>query len=93
MRAPGRARLLLLDGPAVLGRPALDEIDRRHGGRTLREGLRAMIADGPMAALPEAALAELLGAAFDRAALAIEAGAPADDYRKAILAMIDGLAA
>src|SRR5690349_12045502 len=37
MRAPGRTRLLLLDGPAVLGRAGMDEIDGRHGNRTLRE--------------------------------------------------------
>ena len=93
MRAPGRTRLLLLDGPAVLGRAALDEIDNRHGGRTLREGLNAMIEAGAMKALPPGPLAELLGAAFDRAALAIEAGAPVDGYRDTIASIIDGLAA
>ena len=41
MRWPGRTRLLLLDGPAVLGRAVMDEIDARHGNRTLREGLVA----------------------------------------------------
>ncbi len=93
MRAPGRTRLLLLDGPAVLGRAALDEIDNRHGGRTLREGLNAMMEAGAMKTLPSGPLAELLGAAFDRAALAIEAGASVDGYRKTITAIIDGLAA
>src|SRR5690606_33015570 len=33
MSLPGRTRLLLLDGPSVLGRTAMDEIDTRHGGR------------------------------------------------------------
>ncbi len=34
MAEPGRTRLLLLDGPAVLGRSGMDEIDNRHGNRT-----------------------------------------------------------
>lgn len=92
MRAPGRTRLLLLDGPAVLGRATLDEIDSRHGNRTLREALVAMMTSGAMGRLPIEPLTELLGAAFDRAALAIETGAPPGDYRKTLGALIDGLA-
>lgn len=92
MRVPGRTRLLLLDGPAVLGRAALDEIDSRHGNRTLREALVAMMDSGTMGRLPLEPLTELLGAAFDRAALAIETGAPSADYRKTLGALIDGLA-
>ena len=93
MREPGRVRLLLLDGPAVLGRAAMDEIDARHGNRTLREGLVEAMRSGAMKELPPAALTALLGAAFDRAALAVAAGGPAADYRKALIALIDGLAA
>ena len=92
MHVPGRTRLLLLDGPAVLGRAVLDEIDSRHGNRTLREALQAMMASGALKSLPIDALTELLGAAYDRSALAIETGQPADDYRKTITALIDGLA-
>ena len=92
MRTPGRTRLLLLDGPAVLGRATMDEIDGRHSNRTLREGLQAMMAAGAMKTLPIDALTELLGAVFDRAALAIETGAPAPDYRRTLVALIDGLA-
>ena len=91
MRVPGRTRLLLLDGPAVLGRAVLDEMDSRHGNRTLREALLAMMEAGSMQQLPIGPLTELLGAAFDRAALAIETGAPAADYRKTLTALIDGL--
>lgn len=74
MRAPGRTRLLLLDGPAVLGRAAMDEIDNRHGNRSLREGLVAAMRAQTMVRLPVEALTALLAAAFDRAALAVEAG-------------------
>ncbi len=93
MRAPGRTRLLLLDGPAVLGRAVLDEIDDRHGNRTLREALLAMMEAGTMKTLPVGVLTELLGAAYDRAALAIETGAPAGDYQETLMALVDGLTA
>jgi AcrR family transcriptional regulator len=93
MRAPGRTRLLLLDGPAVLGPAAMDEIDNRHGSRTLREGLIAAMRAGAMKRLPPDALIALLGAAFDRAALAIDGGAPAKDHRKVLMALLEGLTA
>jgi AcrR family transcriptional regulator len=92
MRVPGRTRLLLLDGPAVLGRAKMDEIDSRHGSRTLREALTQMMGSGAMKTLPAGALTEMLAAAYDRAALAIETGAPAEEYRKTLTALIDGLA-
>lgn len=91
MRAPGRTRLLLLDGPAVLGRAAMDEIDNRHGNRSLREGLVAAMRAQALTRLPAEALTALLAAAFDRAALAIEAGAPAEDYRAVLIALMGGL--
>ncbi|RWE78688.1 TetR/AcrR family transcriptional regulator [Mesorhizobium sp.] len=91
MRVPGRTRLLLLDGPAVLGRAAMDEIDNRHGNRSLREGLVAAMRAQAMTRLPAEALTALLAAAFDRAALAIEAGAPAEDYRAVLAVLMDGL--
>ncbi|MDR7034905.1 helix-turn-helix domain-containing protein [Mesorhizobium sp. BE184] len=91
MRAPGRTRLLLLDGPAVLGRAGMDEIDKRHGNRTLREGLVAAMRSGTMRKLPADALTSLLAAAFDRAALAIDAGESPRDCRAVLAALIDGL--
>jgi len=91
MRMPGRTRLLLLDGPAVLGRAEMDEIDARHGNRTLREGLVAAMRSGAVRKLPVDALTLLLAALFDRAALATDAGVPADDHRQVIAALIEGL--
>ncbi|RUW96096.1 TetR/AcrR family transcriptional regulator, partial [Mesorhizobium sp. M8A.F.Ca.ET.059.01.1.1] len=78
-------------GPAVLGRAAMDAIDNRHGNRSLREGLVAAMRARSMTKLPAEALTALLGSAFDRAALAIEAGASAEDYRAVLMALIDGL--
>lgn len=91
MAVPGRTRLLLLDGPAVLGHKTLDEIDQRHGGRTLHEGLAAAIEAGEMCPLPTDALATQLSAMSDRAALAIEAGASAEDHRTVIAVVIESL--
>jgi AcrR family transcriptional regulator len=91
MAVPGRIRLLLLDGPAILGRETMDRIDARHGARTLREGIAMAMRSGAMKRLPLEATAALLSATFDRAALAIEAGASARDYLKSLEALIDGL--
>lgn len=91
MTATGRTRLLLLDGPAVLGRSAMDEIDDANGARTLREGLTEAIQAGEIPDLPVQALTALLSAAFDRAALAVADGARLDDYQQVIGALINGL--
>ncbi|MCT7374910.1 TetR/AcrR family transcriptional regulator [Chelativorans salis] len=93
MAVPGRTRLLLLDGPAVLGRAAMDEIDGRHGNRTLREGLAAAMRTGAIRRLPLDPLTSQLGAAFDRAALAIAAGGDLAAHREVLAALIKGLAA
>lgn len=92
MAQPGRTRLLLLDGPAVLGRVAMDEIDERHALRTLRQGLRFAAEAGALRkTVAVDALAQLLSSAFDRAALALEAGADPADYKAALITMIDGI--
>ncbi len=91
MQQPGRTRLLLLDGPAVLGRAEMDAIDARHGGRTLREGLDAAMRSGAIRTLPLDALAALLGAMFDRAALLVTEGEDETRCTKAIEGLLEGL--
>ena len=91
MAVPGRTRLLLLDGPAVLGRAAMDNIEAENGNRTLREGLAAAIEAGALPPLPLDALTSQLAAMFDRAALAIDSGADASDHRAVLAAFVDGL--
>ncbi|MCR5855474.1 TetR/AcrR family transcriptional regulator [Mesorhizobium sp. J428] len=93
MRAPGRTRLLLLDGPAVLGRSAMDEIDARHGNRTLREGLAAAMRAGAIRRLPLGPLTSMLGAMLDRAALDCENGVNEQEARQVVEALFAGLAA
>ncbi len=80
MTVPGRTRLLLIDGPAVLGTEAMFALDAAHAGRTLREGLAMVVGHGLPSGTPVDALAALLSAAFDRTALAIASGADADAF-------------
>jgi AcrR family transcriptional regulator len=93
MAVPGRVRLLLLDGPAVLGVTEMAAIDATHGGRTLEEGLSAAMASRRLEDEAVKAMAFLLSAAFDRAALEIDAGAARADYAYAIDRLIDRLIA
>lgn len=78
MMVPGRTRLLLVEGPAVLGLREMLALDEANAARTLRDGLHA-------AGVDASGVAPLLSAAFDRAALEIEAGADAGRVRDAML--------
>ncbi len=78
MGVPGRARLMLVDGPSVLGHGKMDDIIAIHGRRTLQEGLAAARPDLDAARLD--ALSAVLSAAFDRAALDIANGAAEAPY-------------
>lgn len=80
MSEPGRTRLLLLDGPSVLGHAEMARIDSRTGGEELRKGLANALSDDS----PLLALSTILSAGFDRAALAIAGGTDAKDYREAM---------
>lgn len=86
MAVPGRARILLVDGPAVLGAAAMDEIDAGGGRRALRTGLASAGTGLDQAGLD--ALAVVLSAAFDRAALAIAEGAEPAPYEAAMAALM-----
>lgn len=89
MALPGRAQLLLRDGPSVLGPDEMARIDGGSGAVALRAGL------SPVAGLPEGpvldALAEVVSAGFDRAALAISGGAEARPYHDALSMLLDRL--
>ncbi|MDW3205191.1 MAG: helix-turn-helix domain-containing protein [Alphaproteobacteria bacterium] len=91
MRAAGRARILLIDGPAVLGADALAEIDRETGGGTLHAGLAHAAQRHGRSDLPLEELAQLLSAAFDRAALAVSEGADPTVYATAMRELLTGL--
>lgn len=87
MTAPGRTRLLLIDGPAVLGMEEIMALDDTTSAASLRQGLERAGVGGDEASLD--ALTPLLSAAFDRAALAIDAGADAEETRTAMLWLLE----
>lgn len=105
MTVTGRTRLLLIEGPAVLGADKMRLLDEANAERTLVQGLGAAIeeADGfrrrgrraqvaTRTHAPDvAARAVLLSAAFDRAALAIDQGDDPDRYRAAMLALLEAV--
>ncbi len=90
MSLPGRTRLLLIEGPAVLGTVAITALDEANAMRTLKEGLEAAMPDSEM---PLGVLAVLLSAAFDRAALAIDGGADRRTFSSAIQLLIERVTA
>jgi AcrR family transcriptional regulator len=73
MTVRGRTRLLLIDGPAALGIAAMQEIDAATSAQTLHDALDAVMKPPKSVSLDH--LTALLSAAFDRAALEIDAGA------------------
>ncbi|MGT2441487.1 TetR/AcrR family transcriptional regulator [Ensifer adhaerens] len=89
MREPGRIRLLLLDGPAVLGKLEMMAIDAANAQRTLEEGIAEAMAPATVSAERLSAMASLLSAAFDRAALDIADGASSEVYAETIGTLID----
>lgn len=89
MTVPGRTRLLLVEGPAVLGPSEMQALDEANAARTLREGLEAAMGHSDETGDPVPALAVLLSAAFDRAALAIEAGGDPAAFRSAMIWLVE----
>ncbi|MGJ8569736.1 MAG: TetR/AcrR family transcriptional regulator [Hoeflea sp.] len=93
MQVPGRAQLLLVEGPAALGVQCMKQLNDASAGQTLRTGLEAAMASGEIRTLPLSALTALLDAAFDRAALEIAGGASLEDISTTLNALLDGLTA
>lgn len=91
MSLPGRTRLMLLEGPAILGVTEMDEIDRRSGQNALRHGLELVLASEESGSVPLDALSAVLSAAFDQAAFAVAAGARVEDYKAALRILMLGI--
>jgi AcrR family transcriptional regulator len=64
-------RIVLTDGPRVLGGEAWEELVDRHGRALLEEWLDRAVAAGDLAGVPTAALARLIIAMLTEASLAI----------------------
>lgn len=90
MAVEGRARLMLLEAPAVLGVERTAEIDRDNAEDRLREGVSDYLG-AAVSADEVRALTKLLSSAFDRAVLEIERGGEHSLYEAAIARLIDGL--
>ena len=89
---PARARLMLVDGPAILGPQEMRRVDLKTGGEELRAGLaEALGSEMPDDAIE--ARADLISAMFDRAALARANGSPADVYERAMDALLVAIVA
>ncbi len=89
MSDPGRQRLMLRDGPAILGPVAMAEIDRNAGIGGLADGLKLLMgATAPETGVLDA-LAEILSAGFDRAA---QMGIPQENSLAALELIFDALA-
>ncbi|GEK22339.1 TetR family transcriptional regulator [Cellulomonas xylanilytica] len=84
---PSVRRVLLVDGPAVLGWTAWRSMDEAHSGRLLVDGLGAL----DDLAVDPAAAAALLNGAMNEAALWIAAGGDAALAEHGVLRMIRSL--
>lgn len=93
MASQGRARLLLLDAPAVLAAEKLAKLSQIAGSDELREGLAHALPREVSNPGQLTALTAILSAAFDRAALDIINGQPAHHYQRAIRMILTGLVA
>ena len=91
MKDEGRVKLMLLDGPAVLGRQELDRIDRETSADELRIGLEAAMESGEIRKLPLDALTVQLSAMFDRAALSIADGDAMEPHVEIFAAFFNSL--
>lgn len=91
MKDLGRVRIMLRDGPAVLGQVALDQIDQDTSAGALKTGLSAAMEAGEIGELPIDALTTQLSALFDRAALAVAEGANPKEHLKVLDAIFASL--
>jgi AcrR family transcriptional regulator len=91
MKDKGRVRIMLLDGPAVLGQIELNKIDRETSADTLRQGLAEAMRTKQIKSLPIEALTVQLSALFDRAALAVSEGDDPKDHLEVLDLLIGTL--
>ncbi|NUR89936.1 MAG: TetR/AcrR family transcriptional regulator [Nonomuraea sp.] len=90
---PDVQRIMLIDGPAVLGWNEWRAIDEATSVRHLTEALTALVADGSIRAQPVEPLARLLSGAMNEAALWLAQSGPADlaATQSALSGLLDAL--
>jgi AcrR family transcriptional regulator len=84
-------RIVLVDGPRVLGADAWDELVDRYGRGILEEWLNRCVAAGDLEAVPVPALARLLIAMLTEASLAIARSAVPSQTRAELGIVLDRL--
>lgn len=82
MASGAARRLLILEGPTILGWERWNELDHRHGFRLLRDGIRAAQDEGCLPDIPTDELAILLNGAMNHAVLTIQGTDPAPDLER-----------
>jgi AcrR family transcriptional regulator len=93
---PDVQRIMLVDGPAVLGWALWRAMDERHAARHLAEALTELVAAGVVAPRPVAPLTHLLSGAMNEAALWLAASGRPGDLEEAwaeLAAILEGLRA
>ncbi len=84
-------RIVLVDGPRVLGDPAWEELVDRYGRNLLEEWLARAVESGDLAPVPTGALARLVIAMLTEASLAIARAAEPATMRAELGEVLDRL--
>jgi AcrR family transcriptional regulator len=88
MAERGRARLLLIEAPSALSFEQRQQLYALSGQEQLEAGLKAALPKAQRDAWPIKALAAMISAAFDEAALAIAQGQNEVAYKQAMALML-----
>ncbi|MDT0309063.1 helix-turn-helix domain-containing protein [Streptomyces sp. DSM 44917] len=95
--APGVQRIMLVDGPAVLGWHAWRALDEAHSARHLADALGALVAGGVIVEQPVEPLTRLLSGAMNEAALWLangkEGAAPLEETWGVLARLLESLRA
>lgn len=91
MAGPAVRRILLVEGPGVLGWVRWNDLDRAHGFALLRQGVQAAQAAGALKPIDTDALALLLNGAMNQAVLAADNPAALAPLKRAFRALLEAL--
>lgn len=91
MRNTDFQRVMLVDGPAVFGHEAWDELVERHGYRLLAEWLRRSEADGRIDPLPVVPLTRMLAGLISEASLYTARAADPEQARAEVGQVVERL--